>query len=169
MDSCGGALTRDDVKSAKEQQAETIDSTRVSDVSVINWLRKEELITEEEKAAFEQARNRPARKEAAKPLPERRKIEFAVEGWIRTHVVAPLGVSGAAVRNHVNAKEMCWKAWYPRDPKHKGEAGTRQRTYKTKGGTTSQAACLHVCQWLWQQHSTRTSLPCPWDFTGACL
>ena len=168
LDSCGGALSRDDAKSAKEQHAETIDSTRVLDVSVINWLRKEGLITEEEKEAFEQARNRPARREAAKPLPERKKIEFATETWIKSHVVHPLVVSGAYVRDHVNATEKCWRVGYPRDPKRPSDPGSRQRTYNTKGGITSQAACLHVCQWLWQQHSTRTSLPCPWDFTGAC-
>ncbi len=167
LDSCGGALSRDDAKSAKEQQAETVDTTRVLEVSVINWLRKEGLITEAEKEAFEQARNRPARREAAKPPPDRKKIEFPCEAWIKANVVTPLGVSGAYVRNNVNAGEECWKAGYPKDPMRPTDPASRQRSYNTRG-IANEAACLHVCQWLWKQHSVRTGVPCPWDFTGAC-
>ena len=133
---------------------------------MINWLRKEELITEAEKAAL-QERSRPARRKAAKPPPDRKKIEFACEVWIRANVVAPLGVSGAYVRNNVNAGEECWKAGYPKDPSRATVAASRHRTYNTRG-VTSEAACLHVCRWLWQQHTLRTGVPCPWDFTGAC-
>ena len=140
----GGALSRGDAKSAKEQQAETVDTTRVLQVSVVNWLRKEGLITEAEKEAFEQARNRPARREAAKPPPDRKKIEFFCEAWIKANLVTPLGVSGAYVRNDVNAREECWKAGYPKDPKRPTDPASRQRTYNTKG-ITSEAACQHVC------------------------
>ena len=145
LDSCGGALSRDDAKSAKEQQAETVDTTRVLEVSVIDWLRTEGLITEAEKEAFEQARSRPARREAPKPPPDRKKIEFPVEAWIKANVVAPLGVPGAYVRNNVNDVEECWKAGYPKDPKCPTDPASRQRSYHTKG-ITSEAACLHVCQ-----------------------
>ena len=157
----------DDAKSAKERQAETVDTTRVLEVSVIKWLRTEGLITEAEKEAFEQARNRPARREAAKPPPDRKKIEFFCEAWIKANLVTPLGVSGAYVRNDVNAREECWKAGYTKDPKRPTDPASRQRSYNTKG-ITSEAACLHVCQWLWKQHSMRANVPCPWDFTGAC-
>ena len=98
-------MGRDYVKTAKLHQGETVDTTRVLEVSVINWLRKEGLITEAEKEAFEQARNRPARREAAKPPPDRKKIEFPCEAWIKANVVTPLGVSGAYVRNNVNGGE----------------------------------------------------------------
>ena len=134
---------------------------------MVKWLREEGLITEAEKDAFEQARNRPVRREAAQPPPDRKKIEFACEAWIRANVVAPLGVSGAYVRQYSYRKEEFWKAGYPPDPNRKTDSASRHRTYNTRG-ITSEAACLHVCHWLWQQHTLRTGVPCPWDFTGAC-
>ena len=104
---------------------------------------------------------------STRSLSTRTKIEFVCELWIRANVVAPLGVSGAYVRNNVNTGEECWKAGYPKDPERPTDPASRQRSYNTRG-ITSEAACLHVCQWLWKQHSMRANVPCPWDFTGAC-
>ena len=148
-----GVVVRDDAKSAEERQAETVDTTRVLYVSVVNWLRKERLITEAEKKAFEQARNRSARREAAKPTPEQKQIEFPCEACIKAKVVAPLGVSAAYVRNQVNAGEECWKAGYPKNPKRRTDPASRQRSYNTTG-ITSQAACLHF------DHGCGSSIPC---------
>ena len=164
----GGALARDDVKTAKEYKTSTFDPKRVLEVSVVKWLREEGLITEEEEKAIEEARNRPARREAAQPPPDRKKIELATEHWIRDNLVTPLGVKGAWVHNHVNKGEQFWKAQYPTDPKRPTDLGSRTRTYNTARGITSEAACLHVCQWLWNQHSNQHNVPCPWDFGGAC-
>ena len=153
-------MARDDVKTAKEYKAGTFDRKRVLEVSVVKWLREEGLITEEEEKAIEQARNRPP--------PDRKKIELATEQWIRDNLVAPLGVKGAWVHNHVNKCEQHWKAACPTDPKRPTDMGSRQRTYNNALDITSEAACLHVCQWLWKQHSRQHNVPCPWDFTGAC-
>ena len=71
------------------------------------------------------------------------------------------------VRNYVYPAEVFWKAGYPKDPSRATDAVSRHRTYNTRG-VTSEAACLHVCRWLWKQHTMRTNVPCPWDFTGAC-
>ena len=71
------------------------------------------------------------------------------------------------VRKYVYPAEVFWKAGYPKDPSRATVAASRHRTYNTRG-VTSEAACLHVCRWLWKQHTMRTNVPCPWDFTGAC-
>ena len=152
LDSCGGALSRDDAKSAQQHQAETVDTTRVLEVSVINWLRKEELITEAEKEAFEQARNRLARHEAAKPPPDRKKIEFLSEAWIKVNVT-PLGVPGAFVRNNVNAGEECWKAGYPKDPKRLTDPASMQRIYNIKALRSRRRATMYA-------NGCGSSIPC---------
>ena len=82
--------------------------------------------------------------------------------------MAPLKVKGAYVNNGVVNGEHVWKAQYPKHPERPTDMGTRTRTYGTATGITSEAACLHVCQWLWKQHSMRANVPCPWDVTGAC-
>ena len=66
LDSCSGALDRDDAKDAKKHQVAMVDTTR----SVIKRMRKLELITEGYNEAFEQVFNSPARHEKAKPPPE---------------------------------------------------------------------------------------------------